>query len=96
MAKEKHVFHLDQQTVQDLTERFLTIEAMLDSVRILYEERDAITLELQRRGLLAIDLGSGRTLEVRDNFAGSNTVFRPAAVRRFEAIITEPKVKKGA
>jgi len=60
------------------------------------ELRQRVQDGLEGLGIAKISLPSGETVEVVDNFANTNVVFRPAAVRRFELVIKPPaKPKKG-
>lgn len=72
-----------QNDLIETLKRVLEIMHELETRKALYEELDALTLELQRAGFASADL-EGQRLTLTDNFADSNTAFRPAFVRRYE------------
>lgn len=79
-----------EQHVRDIAKRLVELEATLEAVKPLYAERDKLTLELVKLEVKTIPLTfleDERMIEVVDNFAEKNTVFRPAGVRRFEVKI---------
>lgn len=63
--------------------RVLDLQKELDLRKALYAELDALVLELQADGFKSVDL-EGFRIDLIDNFAERNTVFRPAGVKRFE------------
>ena len=69
-----------------LLERAAGIKKTLDSVKPLYDELDAITLRIATEFPMAqeIELNSGDIVKLVDNFAATNTVFRPLGIKRFE------------
>ncbi len=85
---------------KEITTRIAQIKDQLEAQKPLYEELDNLTLELHEI------LGDGgfkyptneeipRFVSVIDNFSEKNTVFRPASVKRFEAILqTAEEVEK--
>ena len=77
--------------------RIINIVQLLEERKALYEELDALTLEVMQTGFTSGTL-DGMFLELKDNFAKGNCAFRPAAVRRFEFEIMpiEEKVRKDA
>ena len=69
-------------------QRVLEIKQTLDSVKPLYEELEQITLSLLTdaasiHGYNHLQ-GFGHVFTIVDNFQEKNTVYRPAAVKRFE------------
>ena len=74
--------------MENKLKRALEIKTILDAQKPLYDELEAITLELVDTGLL-VETGipvmvEGCYFTVVDNFAVKNVVWKPAAVRRFE------------
>lgn len=69
---------MNKSKIKKLAERAKQILDELEEVKELYAELDAITMELKNSNT------SKHGIEVVDNFANKNTVFRPAAVKRFE------------
>lgn len=72
-----------KQQTKAILARVLEIQAELDVRKALYEELDMLTMQLQDEGFQRELLGDC-TIELVDNFATSNTAFRPAGVKRFE------------
>lgn len=70
--------------------RLIELQKELDFRKELYAEQDRIVLELQAEGFQTAEF-EGMVLELRDNFAEGNTVFRPAGVKRFELRIKKVK-----
>jgi hypothetical protein len=68
----------------------IEIQAELEVRKALYEELDLLTVQLQDEGFQREVLGNV-TIELVDNFAKSNTSFRPAGVKRFELKIKTTK-----
>lgn len=64
--------------------RALEIMDLLKAQKPLYAELDELTVELERLGLSDVEFPDGRTVRLVDNFAESNTQFRPAGIKRFE------------
>lgn len=63
--------------------RVIQIQAELDVRKALYDELDMLTLQLQAEDFAGAQL-DGFIVTLVDNFAVSNTAFRPAGVKRFE------------
>lgn len=91
---------LEQETpaakpnLQALLARAVQIKAQLEAVKPLYDELEQVTLSIVNAHLAAgaeATVPTGHVVQVVDNFAGANTVFRPAAVKRFELKIMTPE-----
>jgi hypothetical protein len=81
--------------MEDKLKRALEIKKILDANKPLYDELEAITVELasQQAGTSVPVVVDGYYFSIVDNFAEKNTVFRPAAVKRFEMKIqTEEEI----
>lgn len=63
--------------------RVIAIQRELDIRKELYAELDKLTLELRQSGFTCTNYDD-QVIELVDNFAEGNTVFRPAGVKRFE------------
>lgn len=57
-----------------------------------YEALDSLIQEFRSEGFSEIQTALGK-LKLRDNFLETNTVFRPAGVKRFELVIEKEKKK---
>lgn len=83
---------MNAKHISELVNRIAEIKDSLEMAKPLYEELDELVLELHDE-LVEEGLGNtlktedGRFVELVDNFAEKNTVFRPAVVRRFEAAL---------
>ena len=62
----------------------------LESVKPLYAELDALIVEMHSEGFQS-EVIDGMLIQLVDNFAEKNTVFRPAGVKRFEFKVKEAK-----
>ena len=71
-------------------ERVLTLLAALAAVKPLYAELDGHLLDLVAAGAMKYTNLAGERFALRDNFATTNTVFRPAGVKRWEAVPIVP------
>jgi hypothetical protein len=78
----------NQATISALVTRLIEIEGILEGCKPLYDEKDAISLQLNAlvgagpdKALFAGD----KVVTVVDNFSEKNTQFRPAAFKRIEA-----------
>jgi len=88
---------LQRDQIVQLAVEYQTIKPQVDA---LYARGDEIRIEIQRRleqlGKAAVCMPSGEMVTILDNYATTNVVFRPAAVRRFELSIKAPaREKKG-
>ncbi len=63
--------------------RVIELQRELDARKDLYTELDMLTVQLQDEGFRDAEL-DGLLITLIDNFATSNTAFRPAGVKRFE------------
>lgn len=81
----------NDQSVESKLNRILQIQAELDLRKALYEEFDRLVVELAKSGFAHAEL-NGLVLELKDNFAESNTGWTSAAVKRFDLKVT-PKDK---
>lgn len=79
-------------SIDDRLARLIDIKKELDLRKALFAEYDQIVVSLAQDGFLEALVGDLR-LELKDNFAESNTGWTSAAVKRYEMII-EPKDKK--
>jgi hypothetical protein len=66
--------------------RLIEIQAELDLRKALYAEYDKIVVELAHGGFIRANL-DGLVVELKDNFADSNTGWTRSAVKRFEVEI---------
>lgn len=87
----------DLTRTMEIVNRIATIKTQLESIKPLYDELDDLTAELgdvaEVNQVLATN--DGRFLTLIDNFADKNTVFRPAAVRRFDVeLVTQEEMEK--
>lgn len=76
-----------------LLEALEQCEEKIEASKVLYAERDALTLRLRDLGLTSLEHG-GKTYSLKDNFAKGNTAYRVAFIRHFEVVIKEVKEKK--
>lgn len=83
-------------TASEIWHRVLALQEQLGAVKPLYAELDALVLDLVRLGERSFANANGETYELRDNFAETNVVFRPAGVKRFEVYADKPKARKKA
>ncbi len=69
------------------------IERHKGELRELYSKVDKLTLQAGRLIEVgrSVDIGNGRVAEYVDNYANTNVVFRPSAVRRFELNVRNKK-----
>ena len=72
--------------LKELLERAAEIKKALDVVKPLYEELDTITMRIATEFPMAqeVELKTGEIVKLVDNFASTNTVFRPLGIKRFE------------
>ena len=88
--KTKRDTMMDSGMARDISRklfRIMYLKQKLESVKPLYEEIDRLTMELVSAKKLPKALVLGKdyvAVELVDNFAEKNTVFRPAGVKRFE------------
>jgi hypothetical protein len=73
--------------------RALSLLAEIELRKKLYEELDALVLELRTDGFVS-GVCDGLELELKDNFADTNTQWRMAAVKRYELKVTDPNKPK--
>jgi hypothetical protein len=89
-AEFNRLFGADVTEQRKLLERIIEIKTQLaeDKVKFvaLTDEYDEIALALHAGGFRQLDLTAER-IELVDNYAVKNRVFRPAAVPRFEIAI---------
>lgn len=65
--------------------RLAEVEAALGLMKKLYEEKELLTMQLKQLVPVGQEVTYGDfVFSVVDNFAEKNTVFRPAAVKRFD------------
>lgn len=91
----------DKNTVRamEIVNRIAEIKNTLESVKPLYDELDELTGELGEVAEVNQTLATndGRFVTLIDNFADKNTVFRPAAVKRFDVeLLTGEELAKKA
>lgn len=77
---------MTKSKLQRLVERSIEVYEQLEACKPLYKELDALTHEIAHlvSGGAREFQHRGMKVKVVDNFSEKNTVFRPAAVRRFE------------
>ena len=75
--------------VQEVGKGILCLLKEVEGYKEAYKKLDILMQTLIDSGVRELTLDSGDTLEIVDNFKDKNTVFRPAAVRRFEVRIKE-------
>lgn len=75
---------------KQILKRVIDIQRELDLRKDLYAELDMLTMQLQAEGFESADL-QGLHIELVDNFAKGNTVFRVAGVKHYEIKIKEAK-----
>lgn len=78
----------EESKQNEIIQRIIDLKARLDANKPLYEELDRLVLEL--KGTLGVSnevTAFDHYVEVVDNFAEKNTVFRPCGVKRFEVKI---------
>lgn len=92
-----------EMTMTEMAARIAEIKTQLEAVKPLYDELDIMTVSLSHRMReencteSMIHAGGDKYVEVIDNFAEKNTVFRPAGVKRFEAaVVTTEELEKRA
>lgn len=73
-----------------LVRRILDIQRELDVRKALFDELEMLTLQLQADGFETATL-DGFVVDLVDNFAKGNVVFRPAGVKRFEVKVKAVK-----
>lgn len=76
--------------VKLILKRVLDIQAELDIRKALYDELDMLTIQLQADGFESAEL-NGMVVELVNNFAKGNTVFRPAGVKHYEVKVRKVK-----
>lgn len=65
--------------------RIVEIERVLASIKPLYDEKEKLTLALKSLAPVGAEyFFNGMYVKLVDNFESRNTVFRPAAVKRFD------------
>lgn len=65
--------------------RLAEVQSALDLMKKLYEEKEVLTMQLKELVPVGQEVSHGDYIfSVVDNFAEKNTVFRPAAVKRFD------------
>lgn len=67
----------------EILRRVIDIQAELNVRKALYTELDMLTLQLQADGFVSAEL-DGLLVELVDNFAKDNTVWRVAGVKHYE------------
>lgn len=86
--------NMSQGTLTKLR-RLLEIKSQLEGIKPLYEEIDAINMELSETmapGTIVVDSNLDTVHKFVDNFATKNTAFKVASVRRFD--VTTETVEK--
>lgn len=90
---------MDKNTVRamEIVNRIAEIKGVIEKVKPLYDELDDLTVELGEVAEVNQTLATndGRFVTLIDNFAEQNTVFRPAAVKRFDVeLLTGEELQK--
>ena len=79
-----------EPTTQEVLARLLMLKAQTEAMKAVYEEIDQLTAMLMAQvGLNNEQQFGGKAVTVIDNFAEKNTVYRPAAVKRFDLDIED-------
>ncbi len=73
-----------------LIERAIDIQKKIDSLKVLYDELDAITETLRKSRFKSSSTVSHNVFLI-DNFANKNHAFRTTSIRRFELRIERKK-----
>lgn len=87
----------DTVRAMEIVNRIAAIKTQLEAVKPLYDELDELTAEMGEVAEVNQTLATndGRFVTLVDNFADKNTVFRPAAVRRFDVeLMTQEELTK--
>ncbi len=79
MSKAKTV----NKQIEVVAKRAAEVLAQLEAMKPLYNEIDKLTEELREAGITNIVVGT-TVLQIVDNFASKNTMFKPTAFKRFE------------
>ena len=77
-----------QGEVKTITARIVDLSSQIESMKPLYEELDALTLQLKnlvKEGVRVVDADTRYSVTVEDNFAEKNTIYRAQAAKRFQA-----------
>jgi hypothetical protein len=79
----------DLNRAVEIVNRIAAIKTQLEAAKPLYDELDELTGELGEVAEVnqTLSTNDSRFITLVDNFADKNTVFRPAAVRRFDIIL---------
>ncbi len=75
---------------KQILSRVIELQRELDIRKDLYTELDMLVMQLQSEGFVDAEF-EGYLLKVVDNFADTNTCFRPAGVKRFELKLKKVK-----
>lgn len=65
-------------------------ERKIEASKILYAERDQVTLRLRALGFTSLEL-NGKEFRMKHNYEKGNTAYRVAFVREYEVVIKEKK-----
>lgn len=81
-----------------IIDRIAELKSQIDGMKHMYEELEQLTIQLVKMNTqlnTPIPTFDGNYLILQDNFADKNTVFRPAAVKRFDVdILTQEELDK--
>lgn len=76
--------------------RLVELKKKRDAMKEVYQEMDFLSVQLFGKPLPSVRIAGEEFLcEVKDNFAATNTAYRPAAVSRYEFTMTKVKPGKG-
>lgn len=80
-------------SVESIINRIEEVKSEIEKMSSLYEELDKLTMQLNGSVAVGEELltKNGNTIILKDNFQDKNTVFRPAAVKRFEVELLTPE-----
>lgn len=65
----------------------------IEKIKSIYQEIDDLSCELYKASSNIIKIDKTSSIEIKDNFASENKIFRTTCVKRFEAKILKRKLK---
>lgn len=83
------MINMNNKEKQMLAKRIIEVKKKLEEAKGFYQEMDTLTEQFIKLDLKMMQVEDGPILALKDNFldkdgSPKNTVFRPAAVKRFE------------
>lgn len=79
---------MDRKRANALITRAVSLHDRIKRVRKLYDELDLIAAELNLMGFTR-GVVDGRVVELTDQFATKNVIFRTTSVKRFELAVSD-------